>query len=100
MAGVQDGSPDVLTGTVGDPTVFYGPSAARVLSAHRETETQVLDIAPLDGPLPSGEEIAGTAGGSSPKVNVRAVVKTPAGVLGLLLIAAWFLFDRVFGVAS
>lgn len=93
-----DGAPDMVLGTFIDPAIAYGPNAARVMATHRETEHAVIDIAPLDGPAPVGAEIAGSTGkASNHLLNPKAFVKTPVGVLLILLVLAWLAFDRVFG---
>lgn len=86
-------NPDLLLGTYIDPTVAYGPSAARVTSPHKESEDLLLSDAPVDGPLtPDTGPVRG--------LNPKRFLSSPVGVLLVALPLAYILFDRTFGAAS
>jgi hypothetical protein len=93
----MSGNPDVVIGTIIDPTVAYGPSATHAPSlsvSHKESEPTLLTDGSLDGPV--------TADGSGVlgRVDWRKFSGSPVGWLLILLPFAYLAYHHVYGAAS
>jgi hypothetical protein len=80
-------------GTYGDPSVFYGVSTDRFFNEKRPENETVTEV-PLTGAT------ALTAGDVDRPQSAREILSQPAGLLLVLLPAAYIAFHLTFGVAA
>ncbi len=77
-----------------DATSVYGPSAGSHLIGDREESETVITDGPVEGPVGPG---VGEAGGVHSRITPRGFVKSPAGMLLILLPLAYIAFHHAFG---
>lgn len=87
-------SPNIVQGMYGDPTAFYGTSAQRLTSIHKESENKIATDAPIDGPVKFDNSMVPEG---SRNITVGKVLNSPTGLTVVLLPLAYIAFHYAFG---
>lgn len=87
-------SPNIVAGMYGDPVIFYGTSAARVTSNHKESEHGLLSDAPVDGPIKAHEAMAPEG---LKNITLRKIVNSPSAITVAALPLMYIAFHYAFG---
>lgn len=90
----MDSQENVMSGYGIDPTTVYGQSLHQQVANRTDptTEDRVVEDSPVDGP----QDVGDTAGGTAKALGVRGFLRSPVGLLVILVPVAYWLFNEVY----